>query len=503
MDSKDISLRRIGLAIVCLFACGLHIGALAAGAALDGLRVNVTGIYLSGWTADQDCTVEFSFEGPKAFGLGKGVHATRIISAVDDTGANLFWTNSVQPVFSLGNAGLIRHPATNAAFITVEGETELFARLPIFTNLLSRSGTSLADPILARYGVKLTHLDLKDASGTNIEIQVEDPHGKLLGLEFRHNDGSLAAVSAAGSYAFDERSKTFRYRIGEKRSSDLNLIAKVAVPETLETVRFQIEKVRLPWVPSPFLEVSAEHPTYSWTSTNGTRHYSANLNFSGGQMTNAFGLCNLRITRMLDDANKEIVPDKTPGYFNVHKSSRVWGNTAAAFFIFGIDTPSKLITLIEGDAEIYLPTKLNGALLETEASLDRNGEMINDAILKSNHVSLTFMGRADYSKLVDKWRQSELVHEVSQNLNPAEAGSVSLLFNLKDRDGRLLGAYPIEFEFMKEDGTRLFPLSSTFIPGNYLFNFREAPRKARVRSYLATPESLQKVHFRVEDAFLL
>lgn len=502
MRSRDLFRRIICLLVIGLLARDANFQAHAAGTTLDGLRINVGRIYLSGGPEAQDCTAFFHFEGPKVFGPGKGVYATRILSVADDTGANLLRTNSVQMAnFASVDTGIFKRPSTNATFFTLEGETELFSHLPIFTNLFARSGTSLADPILAHYGIKLTFLDRKETSSTNMEIRVEDPQGKLLGLEFWHNDESKAVVSAAGSYTFDQRSKIFSYRLGEKRRNDLILVAKLAVPETLETVRFQIAKVGLPWIPLPNLEVSIDH-TIRLTGVTGSYYYTPQVSFCGGPMTNAFGIYGLRIKRLLDDADQEIQPGKAFVFFRSHPSNRAWGNDVTAYFSFKTELPRKKIKLVEGEAQIYSPTERNGGLVEIEAILNQQSEAVENPVLKSNHVSLTFMGKGDFNTVSNTWRQMHYVQTVGKSKTAGLADPICLLFALKDPDSRLVDATRLDLEFRDKNGNQLFPFIFATTPGQFLCTFDEMPKTGRAKLYLATAESLQKIHFKVEDVLL-
>jgi hypothetical protein len=136
--SPNHRLRRVGFwpRLALLGVSLLPAQAQLGGVLVEGVRVEARAMHLSGDSRDLDCSLLVSLAGEKV-AHGISLSRTRIVQAMDDTGANLVRTNrsalfaDLPPSRTWSPPGFVqtlwfKHPATNARAIRIlEWETEL------------------------------------------------------------------------------------------------------------------------------------------------------------------------------------------------------------------------------------------------------------------------------------------------------------------------------------------------------------------------------------------
>jgi hypothetical protein len=497
------------------------------GTNLDGIRIDVRAIYRSGDSRDLDCVVRLEFAGEKMAGAMK-MSQVRVLQAVDDTGADLVRTNKhrhewgasppMRSVNGFSQTIDLKTPSTNAHVIKrLEGETEIFtttANPPVFTNFAAQTAGILRHPMLDQYQVKLSYQIRELTNGLiippdkKIEVQADDPQAKLVSLVFQKTDGSLLRAISTSSSTSNPHFTSAVYDLSGVSSRDLKLLVNLATPEASQTVRFKLENIRLPWFDPPDLNVTATDVTR--IDLKKTNLYACRLllTFAGGRVASSAGIRELFISRAESDTGQK---------FKINNDYR-WmmngfdglgvngaGRSARKWVPLEIATNNvKSIRILEGEAELYFPNFANNGIVSFNDFLSHPGEPLATEALTRCRVKLVFLGRDNFATKRKDWLSQRTV--LTGGLPPGQSSEVvkdSLHFSVDDPEKRI-----IKIEFLNQKGEPLIALAqmnssethSLTALSYQLYGFKTPPPDGtQLRIWLATPESLECVRFKVEN----
>jgi len=522
--AKKISMfatQSIILLPIAFFGIWFDASAQLASTQLDGLKVSVASIFRWGDARDLDCTIGLQFTGEKA-DRAVTLSRVKIIQAVDDTGMDLVRTNQpndantdwspskTTPGFWLMVNGL-KSPAPNAKTIRhLEAETDFFAptaSTPILTNFNSRPGSFRHQSTLDLYQVKICF---------DREINHPPPPGSLIidnsivgSLAFQKSDGGILPAKRL-IQSINGAHTDFTYGFQEVPPSNLNLVVYLATPEASERVRFRLDNIRLPWVDLPDFQASAEvmkgfprHDTNAYTCD-------LRLKFTGGQLTNALGIRKLWINRAEDDSGQTV---------NVRYDKWAYGYSTCQFdalppamgdgryvrkfvpLIFQTRNPKMIRTLV-GEAELINPCATNGGMVMIKDFMSRAGESFDLLPLSRNHVKLSYLGPVNYAASRLDFVETNLVNEHGDLLPEEFPANIknSLQFSLDDPDHTVIAPWGCEDINLLDGQGQELDAVSVMTSGKYrVYRFKTLPpTETQLQLYLAVPESLQRVPFKIE-----
>jgi len=527
------------LTAICL-GTWLDASAQLASTKLDGLQISVASIYRFGDSRNLDCSIGLKFTGEKA-DRAISISPVKIIQAVDDTGMDLVRTNkhsfpgddwlpSRTSLWFWQTVGGLKAPAPEAKAIRhLEAEVVLFAptaNTPVLTNFMSRPGTVLHQVTLDQYQVKISYdretnslppsgsliIDNSSAAktaGKTILLKVDDPQHKLVSLAFQKTGGGILATISKNQSVFGSHTE-FTYGFLEVPPPDLNLVVYVASPEASDKVRFSLDNIRLPWVDTPDFEVTAE--VSKGLQNHGTNPYACylTLSFTGGPLTNALGIRKLWLTQATDDAGQEIkvgynnwlTPDNWR--FDALPPPMGDGRYVRKFvpLVFQSQNP-KMIRILKGDAELICSSVTNGGLVVIGNFMNRVGASFDLPPLQKNRVKLAYLGPVNYATSRADFIKTNFVAEhggwLPEEL-PANINN-SLQFSLDDPDNVVFAPWGgEEINFLDDKGRELLA-DSVMTSGKFrVYRFKTLPPPGtQLRVYLAVPESLQRIPFKIEN----
>jgi len=540
---------------------------------LDGLQIRVTGIGRFGDTRDLDCSIGLMFTGEKvcqAFSMS----LVKIIQAVDDTGMDLVRTNkhffdadgSPSAKTALGfvrTIGGLKAPSPNAKTIRhLEGEVNLAIPTTsnggrfVVENFMSRAGEVIHHARLEEYGIKLTYHTLEsyvdfqraqrkkyvDALESSIEkscfsgiygnptnpprtavaIQIDDPQQKLLSFAFERADGK--PLRATGTSTFPG---FHCYRFDAVPPNDLKLVVFVAAPGAVSTEWFSLENIRLPWVDPPDVQVVVGEDPFFCCDQKDSSDYHLLLNFIGGQVTNSAGIRKLWINRAEDETGQALKVKESEGGLSPLENSSYTGRHISKLVTLETRTKKlKKLRVLEGEAELYFPSRANGGMVEFNGFLSQTNKPLLDAALQRSGVKLAFLGRDNFETRWQEWKKPgqgwHLTVQPSTKTGLSETVKDSLQFSIEDPERRLVKLVFLagkdelnpdpEHVLVKEvllDGKgELLPAGTPItrwpnLRRFRLYNFKvPPPEETRVMVYLTTPESLRRIPFKVENILL-
>jgi hypothetical protein len=514
--------RLIVLSVIVATGMPLMAHAQLGGTNVDGVQIDVRAIYRNGDSRDLDCDVILVFSGEK-IDLAFKMSQARVIRAVDDKGANLVRTNRQHngsdfwPPMRLQRGFtqtiILKAPVVHAHTIAhLEGEAEMFTRTgnsPVITNFLARSGKVLHQPLLDKYQVKITEV----REPTNalilppaITIRVEDPFEKLESVVLQKADGTLLSPKSILSSPTEPHVSLMVYLFHGGLPHDLQLLANLAVPETSRKIRFNLENIRLPWWEPADLEVTASEVTKIEVKNTNTYACQFLLTFSGGQIAGSTGIRKLFFTRAESESGQSFkINDSYRWMMDSFSPLEDSGAGRCVQMQLPLETQTahpRAIRNLEGEAEVYCPSPTNGGIVVFNGFVNHPGEALHDDVLTRCGVKLTYVGRDNFETRKKDWQvnRTTFIRGVAQ-AKLRENIKDSLQFLVEDPERRI-----IKHEFLDEKGQWLpademigtDSLTTTTSRQLHIFDYPPSDG-TQLRIYLATPESLQRVKFKVND----
>jgi hypothetical protein len=513
---------------VILFGAYFDAAAQLASTQLEGLRIQVDSIYLSGDSRDLDCAMSLKFTGPKA-DQAISLSPVRIIQAMDDTGKDLMRTNrqrSASHEWLEGKAwqqirGLKAPTPTAKTIRHLEAEVEFFAPTadtPVLTNFMARSGKVLSHPTLEDCQVAISYenptndfpagsLVIETKKVKSITLKVSDPHNRIVSMAFQKPDGGIFPASPQIEM-FNGQRTAFTYTFAQPPPPDLNLIVYVAAPEPSDKIAFTLENIRLPWVELPDFEVTAEAGKLSYGKGTNPCTGSLTLNFTGGQLTNALGIRKLWLTSIEDDSGQTAKVRWPNDRFSALPLTAMGdGRWVRKFVPLVFQSPApKAIRVLKGEAELVCPNVSSDHIVTIKDFIEQTNKPFDLPLLKTNHVRLTCLGPVNYAAVRQEFLKANSVSE-NGALLPKESPSTncnSLQFSLDDPDGAVIATWGNNvLNFLDAKGQPV-PVTRVMVSGKFqVYRFTALPSQAtQLRIYLALPESLQRVPFQIENISL-
>ena len=514
--------RLIVLSVIVATGMSLVAHAQLGGTNVDGVQIDVRAIYRNGDSRDLDCDVMMEFSGKK---IGRTVKMSqaRAIRAIDDTGANLVRTNRqhngwdfwppMRSEHGFSQTIVLKAPVVYAHTIAhLEGEAEMFMRTsspPVITNFLARAGEVLHHPLLDQYQIKITQL--REPTNALIlppemTIRVEDPLRKPENVVLQKADGTLLHPKSTAPSPTEPQVTLMVYQFRAGLPENLLVVANLDVPEVSQKIRFDLENIRLPWWEPANLAVTASEVTKIEVKNTNTYACRFVLTFSGGQIASSMGIRKLFFTRAESETGQS---------FKVNESYRWMMSFFSAQGDFGAGRCVQMwlpleiqaahphaVRNLEGEAEVYCPSPTNGGMVVFDGFVKRPGEALHDDALTRCGVKLTFVGRDNFETCKKDWQVNRATMiSVKPRVKAPENVNDSLQFLVEDPERRV-----IKYEFLDEKGQSLpagqmIGTDSLTTTTSHQFHIFDKPPSdgTQLRIYLATPESLQRVKFKVKD----
>jgi hypothetical protein len=150
-----------------------------------------------------------------------------------------------------------------------------------------------------------------------------------------------------------------------------------------------------------------------------------------------------------------------------------------------------LIKTLEGEVVLLYPTPENGGLVIVKDFLAHPGEPLNDPALKKWDVSITYLGKDGAETNADDGTSQP---QLSGRFGRRGSGR-GLRFSIDDPGHRLS-----EVAFMDAYGRSIWNGGSSNNMSSRTYYFQEEPpSNLRLYIYLATPDAIKTVPFRIEN----
>jgi len=219
------------------------------------------------------------------------------------------------------------------------------------------------------------------------------------------------------------------------------------------------------------------------------------LKFSGDAVSDALGIREIRITAAVDDTGRDLraSPDR------MRLGSRFSGGPARQLAQMAeLANPSRnahAIKTLEGEADLLFPTAENSGLVIAKDFMAKPGEPLGDPALKKANVTITYLGK-DGSES----RSDDVAGEIPVQVPPRRRPSAgpSLRFSIDDPDRRL-----VEMTFMDNYGRQVWAGQSGINGTIRSYTFQDdLPTNVRLFVYLATPDAIKTIPFKIENIAL-
>jgi len=233
------------------------------------------------------------------------------------------------------------------------------------------------------------------------------------------------------------------------------------------------------------------------------------LIFASDSAANALAVRKVIVKRAVDELGRDITP--------TDEDLRLPPAIAANRMIAALRTQLKLrspsrhatvINLVEGEVEFFSPTPANNGICIIRDILTHPSEPIQNAILKKYGIELTYLSKESYEEKKKEFDEQQkkaiggglgeafgrTVNTPFGTIMPTDSKSLVRLY-VKDPDNRVL-----DLEFQDANGKPLIRRnwSSSGVVRNYGFD-SPPPAGTQLLMYLATPEAVQTLPFKIEN----
>ena len=260
------------------------------------------------------------------------------------------------------------------------------------------------------------------------------------------------------------------------------------------------------------VHVTVDNVTDMRSSRNMTPRCSLQLIFSGGDVADAYGIREIRITTAVDDTGHDLRVDseQEKAHRRIYQSNgfTYQGNaftpqTGRSVELVSPARDAHSIKLLEGEADFLFPTPENGGLVIAKNFLTHPGEPLNDPLLKKWNVNITYSGK-DGSEINTNDTPPRAVPAVPMlptqmprrlPFRRDSGQGIGLRFSVDDPDHRLA-----DMVFMDAYGRQVWAGLNTFGDSSRAYQFqKEIPSTLRLYIYLAAPDAIKTVPFTIEN----
>jgi len=233
------------------------------------------------------------------------------------------------------------------------------------------------------------------------------------------------------------------------------------------------------------------------------------LHFTGDILADSFGIRTIHVKIATDDTGRNLIPKdkKSSNFFHANQSG---GSTLEQKLTLRNPARSaKIISLLEGEAEVFSPTAANGGIVIVKGFMNLPGQLLAPEALKKAGLKLTYVTKevAEAMKKKQVEEQKKAVREEAGEFGAAMAeafggmfggmgaGPNSIQFLIEDPDNRL-----VEIEFQDGAGKKIETHGSMSSGQSRSYNFTHLPGPdTQLMVYLATPAATKLVPFKMEN----
>jgi hypothetical protein len=240
------------------------------------------------------------------------------------------------------------------------------------------------------------------------------------------------------------------------------------------------------------------------------------LKFTGDAAADAMSVRQVRLKQAVDDLGRDLVPKQDADSLRSSMSAFGSGPKGVALSTeLVLRNPSRhsaVIKLIEGDVEFFSPTAANGGVLVIKDILKHPAETVQNDTLKKYGVELTYLTKESYEakkKQMQAQPGSNAGDAMSQGLGDMFSSMFSSMFSgmmsSSSANTALLyvkdpGNHVIDMEYQDASGKALKRRNSWSSNGMRSQDFAQPPPPdTQLLVYLATPEAIQTVPFKIEN----
>jgi len=258
------------------------------------------------------------------------------------------------------------------------------------------------------------------------------------------------------------------------------------------------------------VQVAVESVSDSRSTGNPSPRCSVQLRFSGGDVSDAYNIHDVRVTAAVDDAGHDLRADPDPQRSRMDFNQGYWGPQANNFAqqsthaveVLSPPREAHSIKLLQGEAELYFPTTENGGLVIIKNFLAHSGETFTDPALKKLNVNITYFGK-DGDEGNTSTQRVQSTPPTPADSTPAirrlpfrRANQMrGLQFSIDDPDHRL-----VDMTFMDAYCRQAWGGMNSMNANNRTYQFQsELPSTLRLYIYLAAPEAMKTVPFKIEN----
>jgi hypothetical protein len=236
------------------------------------------------------------------------------------------------------------------------------------------------------------------------------------------------------------------------------------------------------------------------------------LKFTGDAAADALSVRAVHVKQAVDDLGRDLVPkadsDSMHPPMGMSGSGERSGALKTELVLRNPSRHSAVIKLIEGNVEFFSPTPANGGTLVIKDIFKHPAETVQNDTLKKYGVELTYLTKESYEakkKQMQAQQRDNPGAAMAQGMGDMFSGMFSgmmsssspntALLYVKDPDKRV-----IDVEYQDANGKALKRRSSWSSNEMRSQEFSEPPPPdTQLLVYLATPEAIQSVPFKIEN----
>ena len=263
------------------------------------------------------------------------------------------------------------------------------------------------------------------------------------------------------------------------------------------------------------IQVVVDNVTDARSTGNSMPRCSLQLRFSGADVADAFGIRDIRVMAAVDDTGRDLRVDSDqekarrrffPGNAYAFQNNPYAPQTTHMVELLSPERGAHTIKVLEGEVDLFFPTPENGGVVIIKNFLAHPGDTFSDPLLKKANVTITYLGK-EGSEATTSTNAVQPPPTHPQDPAPAirhipfmrRPGQMKgLQFSIDDPDHRLA-----DMIFVDSYGRELWGGMNSMGNGSRTYQFQsELPSNLQLRIYLATPEAIKTVPFKIEDIAL-
>jgi hypothetical protein len=220
----------------------------------------------------------------------------------------------------------------------------------------------------------------------------------------------------------------------------------------------------------------------------------------------------VHVRQAVDELGRDLVPrqdsDSMHASMGMSGSGQRNGGLSTELVLRNPSRHSATIKLIEGDVEFFSPTAANGGILVIKDILKHPAETVQNDTLKKYGVELTYLTKESYEakkKQLQAQSGNGAGGAIGQGLGDMFSGMFSGMMSSSSANSAILyvkdpGKHVIDVEYQDASGKALKRRSSWSSNEMRSQEFAEPPpADTQLLVYLATPDSIQTVPFKIEN----